>query len=111
MTPPTHIEWQAQVTQLAAMNGWRWLHVRRSIGRGKKWVTSTNVIGWPDLLLWHERDRRVVAVELKVGRDTPTDEQREVLVSLSNAGVETHVWYPHDLDDAIVVLARRTTGR
>lgn len=108
---PTHVEWQQQIVDLAHMNGWLHLHVRRSIGRGKKWVTSTNVIGWPDLLLWHERDQRVLAVELKVGKDRPTDEQTAVLESLHRAGIETHVWYPVDLDAAVSILARRSTAR
>lgn len=107
----THEQWQQQLVDLARLNGWRHLHVRRSIGRGKRWVTATNVVGWPDLLLWHERDQRVVAVEVKVGKDTPTVEQLEVLHSLRRAGVETHVWYPGDLDTAVAVLARRSTGR
>lgn len=95
---PTHEEYQAQIVELAHVLGWRHLHVRRTIGRGKRWTTSTNVVGWPDLLLWSEKQRRVVAIEVKVGRDKPSPEQEAVLASLSAAGVESMVAYPADLD-------------
>ena len=48
----THAELQAMVCQLAHIMGWRWLHVRRSIGKGHRWATTTNIVGWPDLILW-----------------------------------------------------------
>lgn len=91
----THDEWQSQVVDAAHLFGWRHLHVRRTVGRGKKWTTSTNVKGWPDLWLWHHR-HGFAAIELKVGRDTPTAEQTSVLVSLAAAGAQTLVAYPDD---------------
>lgn len=95
----THVEWQEQVVQLSHLLGWNHLHVRRTIGRGKKWTTSTNVKGWPDLFMWHP-NRGFFAVELKVGKDEATDEQVAVLASLGAAGARTAVWYPHDLEVA-----------
>ncbi len=85
--------------QLAGLLGWCHLHVRRSIGRGSRWTTTTNVIGWPDLLLWHERQRRVVAAELKTDTGRPSAEQLAVLASLEAAGIETHVWRPSQFDE------------
>lgn len=101
----THEEWQAQVVDLAHLLGWHHLHVRRTIGRGKKWTTSTNVVGWPDLFLWHPR-RGFAAVELKVGRDTASPEQIAVLTSLRAAGARTLVAYPDDLDDVRSLLTK-----
>lgn len=100
-------EWQTQIVDLAHLNGWRHLHVRRSIGRGQRWTTTTNVVGWPDLLLWHESDQRVLAIELKVGKNAPTVEQIEVLGSLRAAGIETAILWPDMLDEAVELLARR----
>ena len=37
--------WQQQFVQLAGYLGWKHLHVRRSLGRGRKWVTATNIEG------------------------------------------------------------------
>lgn len=105
------VEWQAQVVQLARLNGWQHLHVRRSIGKNRKHTTATNVKGWPDLLLWHERDQRVMAIELKVKPNTATDEQLAVLRSLSAAGIETHVMFPEQLDELVAVLARRRIAK
>lgn len=89
-------EWQEQVVQLAQHLGWKHLHVRRSIGKGKKWVTTTNVVGWPDLLLWHRR-HGFAAVELKVPPNQASPEQLAVLAELEAAGARTMVAYPTDL--------------
>lgn len=99
-------EWQQQVVDLAHALGWKHLHVRRSIGKGRRWTTATNVVGWPDLFLWHEIQRRRIAAELKTENGQLTDEQRSVLASLAAAGVETYVWRPSDLDNVHYVLAR-----
>lgn len=89
-------EWQETVIDLAKQLGWEWLHVRKSIGKGKKWATTTNVVGWPDLLLWHPRRGGQVALELKVTTD-PTPEQLAVLESLRASGIPGMVAYPKDL--------------
>lgn len=107
----THEQWQQQLVELAHLNGWCHLHVRRSIGKGRRWVTSTNVVGWPDLFLWHERDRRQLAIEVKVHPDKPSAEQTAVLASLEAAGIESHVLYPEQLDDAVRILARARVAR
>lgn len=91
-------EFQESVLELAHLLGWKHLHVRRTIGRGKKWTTSTNRVGWPDLLLW-KAGRGFVAIELKVHPKKATPEQVEVLAELEAAGARTMVAYPEDLDD------------
>lgn len=97
-------DWQAQVVDLAHMLGWQHLHVRRSIGKGRQWQTTTNRKGWPDLFCWHPR-HGFVALELKVGRNQPTDEQLEVLAELEAAGARTMVAFPEDLDAVHALLA------
>lgn len=92
----TESEWQAQVVELAHMLGWQHLHVRRSIGKHQKWTTATNVVGWPDLFLWHPK-HGFAAIELKVGRNRVTPEQVEVLRSLERAGARILVAYPPEL--------------
>lgn len=95
--PITHEEYQAQIVTLAGYLGWKHLHVRRSIGRGKRWTTACNVVGFPDLLLWRH-ERGFCAIEVKVGKDKATPEQLAVLNSLRAAGARTMVAYPADLD-------------
>ncbi len=100
---PNHIEWQNTIVQGARVMGWGHLHVRKSIGRGKKWTTATNVVGWPDLWLWHPR-HGFAAIEVKVHPDVPTPEQLAVLQDLAKAGARTLVAYPEDWDKVQAVL-------
>lgn len=95
---PTEAEFQQQVIDLANVYGWHHMHVRRTIGRKNQWVTGTSVKGWPDLYLWHERQGRQVAAELKSDSGKPTGEQLLVLASLRAAGVEAHLWRPSDFE-------------
>lgn len=109
----TEAEFQEQVLQVAHAYGWRHLHVRRSIGKGRKWVTSTNV-PWPDLTLWRpgglhqQRGPAFLVRELKVV-DVWQDGQKEVLAELAGAGVDAGVWWPADFDNGRIVaeLSRR----
>ncbi len=101
--PATHVEWQQQVVDLAHILGWQHLHVRRTIGRQKQWVTSTNRKGWPDLFLWHPV-HGFAAIELKCGADKATPEQLQVLTELLAAGAAIAVAYPHDLERVQALL-------
>lgn len=105
-TPPPMSEatWQEQLLDLAHFLGWKHMHVRRSIGKGKKWVTATNVTGYPDLTMWSERQQRLIFVELKSESGKPTPEQVEVLGSLKAAGQEVYLWRPSDLETAKAIL-------
>jgi hypothetical protein len=90
-------EWQEQVIDLAHKLGWRHMHVRRSIGKGRRWTTATNVDGWPDLFLWSEKHHRSLFVELKSETGKLSPEQVTVLDSLTAGGAECHVWRPSHL--------------
>lgn len=95
----THTEWQQQVVDLAAVLGWKHLHVRRALGKGRRMVTPTNRDGWPDLFLWHRR-LGFAAVEVKVKPDLPRQNQLDVLAELTAAGqgAACVVAYPDDFD-------------
>lgn len=99
----TEAQFQEQITGLSKALGWRHLHVRRSIGKGRKWVTATNV-AWPDLTLWSERQQRLLVAELKTDRGVLSEDQAEVLSSLERAGVEVHVWRPWMWDEIVQTL-------
>lgn len=95
---PTHDELQGQVVDALNAMGWRHLHVRRSVGRGSRWTTTTNVKGWPDLFCWTPRQPgRFVAIEVKVQPDDLRPDQAEVLADLAASGVECYVLWPEDL--------------
>lgn len=103
----THDEFQSQTVEASHVMGWSHLHVRRSIGKGKKWVTTTNVKGWPDLFLWHPRRGGFLAIELKVWPDKARPDQTDVLMSLAFAGMTAAVVYPEDWDAVVVPLLKR----
>lgn len=97
---------QEQVTDLLTMTGWKYLHVRKSIGKGRKWQTTTNIKGWPDLApCWSARQPgRVLALELKVPPDKLSKDQEACRDSLVAAGVEFHVVTPSSLQHLALVL-------
>lgn len=100
-------EFQAQVVELAGICGWRTLHVRRSIGKGQRWTTTTSIKGWPDLVIMRPPDGLIFA-ELKVPPHTTTPEQDDVLSFLSGFPfAEVVVWTPADWDDIKAALARK----
>lgn len=104
---PTHVEWQSTVAEALRLFGWRYLTVRRSVGAGGRWVTTTSRSGWPDIFAWHAR-LGLLAVELKVGRDRLSPDQRAVLAELTEAGVPCAVWRPDDdWDEVVGVLSGR----
>jgi hypothetical protein len=105
----TEEEFQQQVVQAAHLLGWQHLHVRRTIGRGRKWTTSTNVKGWPDLFLWHPK-RGFLALELKVRPNKATPEQVDVLTSLAAAGAAIAVVYPEHWSIVQDLLCGKTPG-
>ena len=105
--PISETDFQTQVVQLARICGWTTMHVRRTIGRGRRWTTSTSVSGWPDLAIW--RPGRFLAVEIKTDAGTVTPEQADVLESLRGAGIDARVWRPRDWDEIQTTLNPNTT--
>lgn len=91
---------QRLVTDAAAALGWHWLHVyplRTAAG----WATPTSGSlgeGWPDLLLAHPKQGRILALELKAAKGTVSADQLPVLATLAASGMECHVVRPADLD-------------
>jgi len=100
----TEADLQRQVIELAHLCGWQTMHVRRSIGAGQQWTTSTSIAGWPDLTLW--RAGAFLLVELKAERGRLTAEQHAVLSSLRAAGVDARCWRPSDWPEIEATLTR-----
>jgi hypothetical protein len=107
----------AQVTQLAAIRGWSWLHLRPGMTRDS-WRTPISGPlgkGWPDLVLVRADDRapagkpRMIFAELKRDDGELTPAQRDVLDFLAHAsGPRTlwtvQVWRPSDWPEIEQVL-------
>jgi hypothetical protein len=101
----TETAFQAQVVELARICGWRCNHIRRSIGKGRRWTTATSVVGWPDLMLY--RPGQFLAVELKTDTGKLTADQSKVLDDLRAAGIDARCWRPADFPEIQATLTRR----
>jgi VRR-NUC domain len=88
-------QFQQQVEDLATLYHWKKYHTRNSTGSEE---------GFPDLILIRsirtgKRPRvRLIVAECKTARGELTDAQREWLDLFAEAGAETYVWRPGDLD-------------
>lgn len=74
---------QQWIIGLARTLGWRVYH---------PWSSMHSESGWPDLAM--VRHGRFLVAELKSARDQQTPAQRDWLMELMAAGIETHVWRP-----------------
>jgi hypothetical protein len=99
-------EFLRQVIDLAHLYRWRVAHFRSGLTRKGHWATAVqgDGVGFPDLLLI--RGRRVVAAELKVGKNKPTAEQLAWLEAFQDAGIQNYLWYPSDWAEIERVLGR-----
>ncbi len=103
-------EFQSQVIDLAHIHGYRHMHVRRTIGRHRQWVTGTSTIGWPDLTLWAPLHHRIMFAELKTETGKLSADQELVLTELVSAGAHVHLWRPSQLQSISDCFAGRCPG-
>lgn len=95
---PTEAEFTRQVIDLARLHGWRTAHFRAVAIRRKngsvyyETPVQGDGAGWPDLIL--VKGCRIIAAELKVGRNKVSPEQTEWLLRLGGAGVHSVIWRP-----------------
>ena len=95
-------QFQAQVIQLARINGWKVFHPAKMQSRDGAWRTALQGDkGWPDLVLAH-KDRGLIVAELKSDVGKVSFEQQAWLTHLA-PWAEVHVWRPRDID----VIAER----
>lgn len=103
---------QQQVVDLATRFGWRVAHVgdsRKVVRRGDRYIAvpDPDCAGLPDLILVHPLRRRTIFAELKSKTGRLAAKQKEWLAVLTEAGQETAVWRPGDLDVIVETLSRR----
>jgi hypothetical protein len=109
-SPKSEQTFQCDVIDLARSLGWRVAHFRRVCVMRRDgsffWETpvAANGKGFPDLELVRER---LVKVELKIGKNKATAEQKEWLRAYSNAGVEWYVWRPVDWPIIVETLTKK----
>ena len=101
----TEAQFQKQVTDLAAYQGWQWMHVEQRMARGGSWsppMKGPLGKGFPDLMM--VRGRTLLFVELKTNTGQLSGHQQDVLETLRWVG-ECHVWRPSDWAEITEVLA------
>lgn len=82
------------VIDTARLFGWRVAHFRPALTKhGWRTAVSGDGKGFPDLILVREE---VLAVELKVGGNTLSDDQAAWLEAFRAAGTDAHVWTDAD---------------
>ncbi len=104
--PLSETEFQRQVTDLAELFGWEWVHFRPA-QTAKGWRTPVSGplgAGWVDLVLVRVRDQRLVFAELKSDKGRVTPEQAFVHEVLAAAGYPVNVWRPADFEVIAEVL-------
>lgn len=103
----TEARFLARVTDLAQLQGWKWMHIRPGLnerGRYRTPVAGPLGAGWPDLVL--VRNTRLIFAELKAERGRITPLQESVLWVLGGLPqVEVFIWRPRDWETIERVLA------
>ena len=115
----TELEFQKQVTDLAEILGWSWVHFRPA-QTSKGWRTPVSGplgAGWPDLVLVRVKDKRLVFAELKGEKGRVSADQAAVLAALGSLAhpfpgtplsvfttVSAFLWRPADFDEIVKVL-------
>lgn len=89
---------QNQVIMLAKLHGWLVMHTRAVELRPGIWKTPvTGHAGFPDLVLAHAK-RGLIFAELKSEKGRLSASQSVWLRTLADAGQETYVWRPQDIN-------------
>lgn len=101
----TGTDLQRQITDLAEVFGWRWMHIRpaRTEQGWRTPISGPLGKGWPDLVLVNPMRGRTLAVEVKreLG-DDPSPDQVYVHTMLEEAGWSVQVWRPSDMTSGAI---------
>jgi len=94
----SEVLFQAKVIAYAQAGDWWVYHTHRS---------DRSEPGFPDLVLIHRTEPRIVYAELKRIGGQPTYAQWWVLMRLQELGHEAYLWRPDDWDTVVEVLQSR----
>lgn len=104
----TEDNFQSTVIEMAQWLGWKAAHFRAAQKKDGTWYTPIEADGkgFPDLVLVHEAQGRLIFAELKSDTGTCTPEQRDWLNWLSQTakGWEVYLWKPGLLDEIEEIL-------
>jgi hypothetical protein len=109
--PVTEADFLRSVLDLAHLCGWESWHPRpaRTLDSWRTAGTGSMAKGFPDLVLAHADQRRVLFIELKTDTGRLTSHQERVLdllarVAADRNGVEVYTFRPRDWESLEAVL-------
>jgi hypothetical protein len=92
-----------QIEYLLELGGWRWCHYEPAVRQSGTWATPLRGDkGEPDYRA--VRSGRLIFAEIKGDGGRLSAFQKAWIADLLEAGVETYVWHPGDLETAKKVL-------
>jgi len=91
-------DFQERVCTLARLNGWKVYAIPDS--------RRATLAGYPDLTMWHVKQKRIVWAELKREKGKTSPAQDITIQELQIVGCEVYVWRPSDWDEIIKILKR-----
>ena len=113
-------QFQRQVTDLAVLSGWEWAHFRKAqTPTGWRTPTAGTIgTGFPDLVLVHRSQARLLFVEVKSDKGRLRPDQSRVLSLLyqlvegpTREWAEVHVWHPKDWATIEATLTHKEDSR
>ncbi len=107
MLPISEKDFLKQVIDAGHLFGWLAVHFRHALQRDGKYLTpvQADAAGFPDLILVHPIQKRIIWAELKSEKGRVSDKQFEWIKALAKAGQkEVFVWKPSDFDDVVDIL-------
>lgn len=92
-----------QIEYLLELGGWRWCHYEPAVRQSGSWATALRGDrGEPDYRA--VRTGRLIFVEIKGDGGRLSSDQKAWIQELREANIETHVWYPDDIETAKEIL-------
>ena len=99
----TEAQFAKQIEALLKLYRWRWCHYEPAVRQSGTWATPfRGHRGEPDYRA--VRTGRLIFVEIKGDGGRLRPDQKAWIADLLEAGVETYVWHPSDLEIAKEVL-------
>lgn len=98
--------YQKQITDLATMYGWRWVHFgdSRNTNKHGQQFGDKNAAGFPDLLCIRPPEMVVIEVKRELGKTKPN--QDEWLADFAASGIDAYVSRPSNFDEVRERLTR-----
>ena len=98
-------EFTQQLIELAHLKGWRAAHFRPAMTKdGWRTAVQGDGKGFPDLVLVHPEQKRLIFAEVKRDGDKRTPAQEDWYCWLFQTKAEVYIWRPGDWETIVDIL-------